>query len=109
MKYFFAAIFIFLSLGLYLFQLVKGAPTKYYGKILKNDFDTDKIILAKCSFCVDQLIKDNLINKDLPLKKIFDFLIETFDINMGTSTKFKSDYSIKKYIENYMLLKSKFE
>jgi len=76
---------------------------------LKNDFDTDKIILAKCSFCVDQLIKDNLINKDLPLKKIFDSLIETFDINMGTSTKFKSDYSIKKYIENYMLLKSKFE
>lgn len=75
---------------------------------LKNDFN-DVIILAKCSFLVNELRKDGLMNADFTLKKIFDFLIETFDLNLGVATKFKSDYSRSKYIESYCLMKSKYE
>jgi hypothetical protein len=76
---------------------------------LKNDLDNDIIILAKCSFLVNELRKDCLMNGNFTLKKIFDFLIETFDLNLGVATKFKSDFSRSKYIESYCLMKSNFE
>ncbi len=75
---------------------------------LKNDFN-NVIILAKCSFLVNELRKDGLMNADFTLKKIFDFLIETFDLNLGVATKFKSDFSRSKYIESYCLMKSNYE
>lgn len=76
---------------------------------LKNDLDNDIIILAKCSFLVNELRKDCLMNGNCTLKNIFDFLIETFDLNLGVATKFKSDFSRSKYIESYCLMKSNFE
>lgn len=75
---------------------------------LKNDLNNNKIILAKCSFLVNELRKDRLMNSDFSLKKIFDFLIETFDLNLGVAIKFKSDFSRPKYIESYCLMKSNY-
>ena len=62
---------------------------------------TDSIILAEMSFLVTQLRKDGLMNSDKTLKNIFDFFVEELDVNFGTATKFKSNYSTQKYLPLY--------
>ena len=49
------------------------------------------------------------MSNDFSLKKIFDFFIETFDLNLGKATKFKTDFSRDKYIEPYKLMKSNYK
>lgn len=62
---------------------------------------TDSIILAEMSFLVTQLRKDGLMNSDKTLKNIFDFFVEELDVNFGTATKFKSNYSTQKHLPLY--------
>jgi hypothetical protein len=87
----------------------KSYGYELFNIFLKEDLNNNNKILAKASFLVDELRKDRLMNSDLSLKKIFDFLIETFDLNLGLATKFKSDFSRRKYIELYNLMKSQYE
>jgi hypothetical protein len=68
-----------------------------------------KIVLAPQSFLIDQLIKDDLINKDKTLISIFNFLEEEFDTNFGTANKFKSDFSRKRYLPIYKLIKKRYD
>jgi hypothetical protein len=68
-----------------------------------------KIVLAPQSFLIDQLIKDDLINKDKTLISIFNFLVEEFDVNFGTANKFKSDFSRKRYLPIYKLIKKRYD
>ena len=50
-----------------------------------------EIVLAEMSFLVYQLRKDGLMNNDKTLISIFNFMIEEFDTNFGSATKFKSN------------------
>ena len=73
------------------------------------EFKQDDIVLAPLSFLVDQLRRDNLINKDKTLITIFNFMVEEFDTNFGTATKFKSDYSTKNYLPLYKEIKKRYD
>jgi hypothetical protein len=86
----------------------KSYGYELFNIFLKEDLNSKNKILAKCSFLVNELRKDNLMCSDFSLKKTFDFLIETFDLNLGKSTKFKSEYSRDKYLPLYILIKSNF-
>ena len=59
------------------------------------------------SFLVDRLKKDGLMNKDKTLISIFHFMTSEFDPNFGTATKFKSDFSTKKYLPLYKEIKKR--
>ena len=59
------------------------------------------IKLAPVSFIVDKLKTDGLINPDKSLIDIFNFIVEKLDLNLGTATKFKSNYSSSKYLPVY--------
>ncbi len=72
-------------------------------------FVDGKIVLAPISFLIDQLRKDDLINKDKSLISIFNFLLEEFDMNFGTATKFKSDFSRDKYLLFYNAIKKRYD
>ena len=74
-----------------------------------SQFKQDDIVLAPLSFLVDQLRRDNLINKDKTLITIFNFMVEEFDTNFGTATKFKSDYSTKNYLPLYKEIKKRYD
>jgi len=84
-----------------------------YGyEIYKNftsQFKKDDIVLAPLSFLVDQLRKDGLMNNDKSLINIFNFMIERFDTNFGTATKFKSDYSTKNHLKLYKEIKKRYD
>ena len=84
-----------------------------YGyEIYKNftsQFKKDDIVLAPLSFLVDQLRKDGLMNNDKSLINIFNFMIEKFDTNFGTATKFKSDYSTKNHLKLYKEIKKRYD
>ena len=84
-----------------------------YGyEIYKNftsEFKKDDIVLAPLSFLVDQLRKDGLMNNDKSLINIFNFMIERFDTNFGTATKFKSDYSTKNHLKLYKEIKKRYD
>ncbi len=86
----------------------KSYGYELFNIFLKEDLNNNNKILAKASFLVDELRKDRLMNSDLSLKKIFDFIVEKFDLNLGKSTKLKSDFSRKKYLPLYNLIKSNF-
>jgi hypothetical protein len=86
----------------------KSYGYELFNIFLKEDLNNNNKILAKCSFLVTELRKDNLMCSDFSLKKTFDFLIETFDLNLGKSTKFKTEYSRDKYLPLYNLIKSNF-
>lgn len=72
-----------------------------YGYEVFEKFSTSfkkvEILLAPMSFLVDQLKKDDLINKDKTLVSVFNFINDELGVNMGQALKFKSDYSIEKY------------
>ena len=74
-----------------------------------SQFKQDDIVLAPLSFLVDQLRRDNLMNKDKTLITIFNFMVEEFDTNFGTATKFKSDYSTKNYLPLYKEIKKRYD
>lgn len=78
-------------------------------KEFTEDFVDGKIVLAPISFLIDQLRKDDLINKDKSLISIFNFLLEEFDMNFGTATKFKSDFSRDKYLLFYNAIKKRYD
>ena len=83
-----------------------------YGYKIYKDFTSTKkeeIVLAKMSFLVDQLRKDGLMNKDKSLINIFNFMVEVFDVNFGTATKFKSDYSLQKHLPLYKEIKKRYD
>jgi hypothetical protein len=86
----------------------KSYGYELFSIFLKEDLANNNKILAKVSFLVNELRKDGLMNSDFTLKKIFDFSIETFDLNLGKATKFKSDYSRSKHLESYKLMKSNY-
>jgi hypothetical protein len=86
----------------------KSYGYELFNIFLKEDLANNNIILAKASFLVNELRKDGLMSSDFTLKKIFDFFIETFDLNLGKATKFKTDFSREKYIEPYKLMKSNY-
>jgi len=86
----------------------KSYGYELFNIFLKEDLANNNIILAKASFLVNELRKDGLMSSDFTLKKVFDFFIETFDLNLGKATKFKTDYSKEKYIEPYKLMKSNY-
>jgi hypothetical protein len=74
-----------------------------------SQFKQDDIVLAPLSFLVDQIRRDNLMNKDKTLITIFNFMVEEFDTNFGTATKFKSDYSTKNYLPLYKEIKKRYD
>ena len=78
-------------------------------KDFTSQFKKDDIVLAPLSFLVDQLRKDGLMNNDKSLINIFNFMIEKFDTNFGTATKFKSDYSTKNYLPLYKEIKKRYD
>jgi len=78
-------------------------------KDFTSQFKQDDIVLAEMSFLVDRLRKDGLMNKDKSLSKIFKFMIEEFDTNFGTATKFKSDYSTDKHLQLYKMIKKRYD
>lgn len=83
-----------------------------YGYDLYKEFTSTinkEIVLAEMSFLVDRLRKDGLMNKDKSLSKIFKFMIEEFDTNFGTATKFKSDYSTDKHLQLYKMIKKRYD
>jgi hypothetical protein len=83
-----------------------------YGYEIYKDFTSTikkEIVLAEMSFLVDQLRKDGLMNSDKSLINIFNFMTEKFDTNFGTATKFKSDYSTKKYLPLYKEIKKRYD
>lgn len=75
-------------------------------KFLDSDIRENKVCISKTSFLVDQLRKDGLMNINVSQIKIFKFLVESFDLNLGAATKFKTDFSRDKYFENYQLVKN---
>ena len=78
-------------------------------KDFTSQFEQDDIVLAPLSFLVDQLRKDGLMNSDKTLINIFNFMVEEFDTNFGTATKFKSDYSTKNYLPLYKEIKKRYD
>ncbi|WP_375240061.1 hypothetical protein [Aurantibacter sp.] len=83
-----------------------------YGYELYKEFTSTinkQIVLAEMSFLVDKLRKDGLMNKDKSLSNIFKFMIEEFDTNFGTATKFKSDYSTDKHLQLYKMIKKRYD
>ena len=78
-------------------------------KDFTSQFKQDDIVLAPLSFLVDQLRKDGLMNNDKSLINIFNFMIEKFDTNFGTATKFKSDYSTKNHLKLYKEIKKRYD
>ena len=78
-------------------------------KVFTSQYKQDDIVLAPLSFLVDQLRKDGLMNNDKSLINIFNFMIEKFDTNFGTATKFKSDYSTKNYLPLYKEIKKRYD
>ena len=86
----------------------KSYGYELFNIFLEEDLANNNLILAKASFLVNELRKDSLMSNDFSLKKIFDFFIETFDLNLGKATKFKTDFSREKYIEPYKLMKSNY-
>jgi hypothetical protein len=85
----------------------KSYGYELFNIFLKEDLNNkNNKILAKASFLVNELRRDNLMCKDFSLKKIFDFLVESFDLNLGKSTKFKSEFSREKYLSLYNQIKS---
>ena len=84
-----------------------------YGFEIYEDFSSKfkkgDIVLAPQSFLIDQLKKDDLINKDKTLISIFNFLEEEFDTNFGEAIKFKSDFSRKRYLPIYKLIKKRYD
>jgi len=84
-----------------------------YGYEIYKDFIShykqEGIVLAEMSFLVDRLKKDGLMNKDKTLISIFHFMTSEFDPNFGTATKFKSDFSTKKYLPLYKEIKKRYD
>ena len=78
-------------------------------KVFTSQYKQDDIVLAPLSFLVDQLRKDGLMNNDKSLINIFNFMIEKFDTNFGTATKFKSDYSTKNHLQLYKEIKKRYD
>ena len=78
-------------------------------KDFTSQFKQDDIVLAPLSFLVDQLRKDGLMNNDKTLINIFNFMVEEFDTNFGTATKFKSDYGTKNHLRLYTEIKKKYD
>jgi hypothetical protein len=78
-------------------------------KFLEVDIKEKSKCLAKASFLVNKLRKEGLMNNSVSLAYIFKFSIEEFDLNFGKAYKFKSDYSVNKYIEAYNHLKNNFK
>jgi hypothetical protein len=85
----------------------------FYGyeiyKHFTSKFKQADIVLAPLSFLVDQLRKDGLMNNDKTLISIFNFMIEEFDTNFGTATKFKSDYSTQNHFSLYKEIKKRYD
>ena len=84
---------------------------KSYGFELFKSFNESiqsDIKLASISFLVDQLKRDGLINPDKSLIDIFNFIVEKLDLNLGTATKFKSNYSSSKYLPVYKEIKKRY-
>lgn len=78
-------------------------------KDFTSQFKQDDIVLAPLSFLVDQLRKDGLMNNDKTLINIFNFMVEEFDTNFGTATKFKSDYGTKNHLRLYTEIKKRYD
>jgi hypothetical protein len=78
-------------------------------KHFTSKFKQADIVLAPLSFLVDQLRKDGLMNNDKTLISIFNFMIEEFDTNFGTATKFKSDYSTQNHFSLYKEIKKRYD
>jgi len=78
-------------------------------KVFTSHFKKDDIVLAPLSFLVDQLKRDGLMNNDKSQINIFNFMIEEFDTNFGTATKFKSDYSTKIHLPLYKEIKKRYD
>lgn len=78
-------------------------------KHFTSKFKQADIVLAPLSFLVDQLRKDGLMNNDKTLISIFNFMIEEFDTNFGTATKFKSDYSTQNHFPLYKEIKKRYD
>lgn len=78
-------------------------------KRFTSHFKKDDVILAPISFLVDQLRKDRLMNNDKTLISIFIFMVEEFDTNFGTASKFKSDYSTQNHIPLYKEIKKRYD
>lgn len=92
-------------------------PDKYkeyfleYGYEVFKSFNskiTDEIKLAPMSFLISELKRDKLISQDKTFQQFFNLFVEEFDINLGKSTKFKSDISREKYLPLYNQIKSEF-
>ena len=66
------------------------------------------IKLAPVSFIVDKLKTDGLINPDKNYTKMFNFILENTSINIGTATKFKSNFSNDKYLPTYKEIKKRY-
>ena len=73
------------------------------------DFKKEEIVLAPISFLATQLKKDGLMNSDKSLINIFNFMVEEFDVNFGTATKFKSAFSTKNYLPLYKEIKKRYD
>ena len=69
----------------------------------------EEIKLASMSFLFDRLKRDKLVSNEIPLQRFFDLLVSDFDINLGRSTKFKSNISVNKYTPIYNQIKSKLD
>lgn len=77
-------------------------------KVFTSQFNQDDIVLAPLSFLVDQLQRDGLMNSDKTLISIFKFMVEEFDTNFGTATKFKSNYSSEAHLPLYKEIKKRY-
>ena len=77
-------------------------------KVFTSQFNQDDIVLAPLSFLVDQLKRDGLMNSDKTLISIFKFMVEEFDTNFGTATKFKSNYSSEAHLPLYKEIKKRY-
>jgi hypothetical protein len=78
-------------------------------KVFTSKFKQDNIVLAPLSFLIDQLRKDGLMNSDKTLITIFNFMVEEFDTNFGTATKFKSDYGTTNHLRLYTEIKKRYD
>lgn len=82
-----------------------------YGYEIYKDFTPTikkEIVYAEMSFLVYQLRKDGLMNKDKTLISIFNFMIEEFDTNFGTATKFKSNITPELHLPIYKEIKKRY-
>lgn len=82
-----------------------------YGYQIYKDFTSTikkEIVLAEMSFLVDQLKRDGLMNSDKTNINIFNFMVEEFDANFGTATKFKSHYSSETHLPIYKEIKKRY-